>query len=117
MIPEDPKLDPELERAIAEIRDEAIDSAGIAAASARVWARISQADASRPVAHIRNCSDFQALMSDYRAGRLPEARALLLRDHVRQCVACHKVFQGRTWDRPSDLLRDAAANHRGAGSD
>jgi len=113
MIPEDPKqdpkLDPELGRAAAEIREEAIDSAGVAAAAARVWARISQTDASGLVTHIRNCADFQALMSDYRAGRLPEARALLLQDHLRQCVACHKVFHSGKWDRPGGLSAEDAA--------
>lgn len=43
---------------------------------------------------IQSCSDFQALIPAYRAGSLPEARALLLKDHLHECVACRTVFEG-----------------------
>jgi len=45
--------------------------------------------------HIRGCADFQSLIPEYRAGRLTEARALLLQDHLHQCVACRHVFEGK----------------------
>ena len=37
---------------------------------------------------IRGCQGFRSLLPAYRAGTLPEARALLVEDHLRHCVAC-----------------------------
>ena len=89
MTPEFNPMDPALERAVVEIRDEPIETAAIEAAAGRVWAKIASAG------HIRGCEDFQSLIPDYRAGRLTEARALLLKDHLNQCVACRHVFEGK----------------------
>ena len=80
---------PALEQAVVEIRDENIDPAVIEAAAGRVWANIA------PAGHIRGCADFQSLIPDYRGGRLTEGRALLLKDHLNQCVACRHVFEGK----------------------
>ncbi|MBZ5620208.1 MAG: FecR domain-containing protein [Acidobacteriia bacterium] len=92
-------MDPALERAMSEIRDEAPDSAVIDAAAARVWARL--AEAVQPTAsHIRGCADFQALLPDFRAGRLPEARTTLLKDHLHQCVVCRKIYEGKVVPMP-----------------
>ena len=87
MTPQDPNLDPLLEQAIAEIRDEPIDPAVIEAAAGRVQARLAQH------ATLHTCADFQALMPDYRAGKLSPARALLLKDHTHECVACYKALK------------------------
>jgi len=96
MTPEDKILNPALARAVEEIRDEAIPDAMIEAAAARVWARLSEESSSvHPAEHIRSCADFQSLIPDFRAGRLNEARALLLRDHLHECVACRHVFEGK----------------------
>ncbi|HWC98803.1 MAG TPA: FecR domain-containing protein [Candidatus Sulfopaludibacter sp.] len=95
MTPEKNFNDPELEQAMSEIRDEAVDPAVVEAAAARVWARLAQAAEAGPVEHIRNCHDFQALIPDYRAGRLTDARSLLLKDHLHECVACRRVYEGR----------------------
>jgi hypothetical protein len=84
-------MDTALEQAVIEIRDEAIDDAVIEAAAARVWARLAGASEH----HIRNCADFQSLIPEYRAGRLTPARAMLLQDHLHQCVACRHVFEGK----------------------
>jgi hypothetical protein len=101
MNPEMNPMDPELERAVSEIRDEPVDSAAIEAAAARVWARLAEAAGEQPSEHIRGCADFQALIPEYRAGRLPEARALLLKDHLNNCVACRRVYEGRVVAFPS----------------
>jgi hypothetical protein len=84
-----------LEQAVTEIRDEAIDDAVIQAAAARVWARLAEAASPKSAEHIRGCADFQSLIPEYRAGRLTQARALLLQDHLHQCVACRHVFEGK----------------------
>jgi ferric-dicitrate binding protein FerR (iron transport regulator) len=89
MTPEFDSMDPALEQAVLEIRDENIDPAVIEAAAGRVWANIA------PAGHIRGCADFQSLIPDYRAGRLTAARALLLKDHLNQCVSCRHVFEGK----------------------
>ena len=94
MTPEENRMDPGLERAVTEIREEAIDPAVVEAAAARVWARL--AEAAHPAReHIRDCAGFQALFADYRAGRLSEARTLLVRDHLHACVACRRAFEGK----------------------
>ena len=87
MTPQDPSLDPLLEQAIAEIRGEAIDPAVIEAAAGRVQARLAQHHT------LHTCADFQALIPDYRAGKLSPARALLLQDHTHECVACYKALK------------------------
>jgi ferric-dicitrate binding protein FerR (iron transport regulator) len=86
-----------LEQAVTEIRDEIIEDAVVEAAAARVWARLAGAGEH----HIRGCADFQSLIPEYRAGRLTEARALLLQDHLHQCVACRHVFEGKVVTFPA----------------
>jgi hypothetical protein len=95
MSPENTPLDPELERALSEIREEAVDPAVVKAAGERVWAKLSAEIQPPAVEHIRTCADFQALIPELRAGRLPAARALLVRDHIHECVACRRVYEGK----------------------
>jgi len=85
-----------LEQVIGDIRDEAIDPDVVAAAATRVWSNVSGARGPHLVGKIRSCEDFQALMDDYRAGRLSAARRLLLEDHTHECVACRKALHGST---------------------
>lgn len=89
MTPQDPNFDPLLDQAISEIRDEPIDPAVMEAAAARVEARLSQHTT------LHSCEDFQALMPAYRAGTLSEARALLLKDHTHECVACYRALNAK----------------------
>lgn len=106
MTPEFTPMDAVLEQAVAEIRDEQVDSAVIEAASARVWARLSEAAAATRVngSTIRSCADFQALIPELRAGKLSEARAMLLRDHLHQCVACRHAFEGKVVAIPAPTV-------------
>jgi len=101
MTPQDPNLDPLLEQAIAEIRDEPIDPAVIEAAASRVEARLAQHTT------LESCADFQALIPAYRAGTLPAARALLLKDHTHECVACYRALQSKP-SAPAPLVLRAA---------
>jgi len=98
--------DPVLEQAVQEIRDDAVDPAVIEAAASRVWARISEAAAEHHQ-HLRSCADFQALIPGLRAGTLTEARALLLKDHLHECVACRRVYEGRVVTMPAVPKRSA----------
>ncbi len=42
---------------------------------------------------IQNCDDVQQLLNSYRAGTLPEARALLVKAHLRDCSPCLRRFR------------------------
>ena len=109
-------MDPALEQAMNEIRDDTVDPEVIEAAAARVWARLAAEAAQHKAGeHIRGCADFQALIPDYRAGRLPEARATLLKDHLHECVACRKIYEGRVVDDAGSARRPAVPIIRFAG--
>jgi hypothetical protein len=106
MTPDKTDMNTTLEQAVSEIRDENIPDAVIDAAAARVWARLSEPAAE----HIRHCADFQALLPDFRAGRLPEARALLVQDHLHECVACRHVFEGKVIPLPVRVAARRSSN-------
>jgi hypothetical protein len=93
-------IDPRLEQAVTEIRTDEPDAATIEAAAERVWARLAAARQGGHD-HIRGCEDFQAMIPEYRAGRLPAARATLLKDHIHECVACRRVYEGRVVAMPA----------------
>jgi hypothetical protein len=105
---DNPQFDLALEQATAEIRGAEIPDAVVEAAARRVWARLSDT-ATQPHEHIRTCADFQALLTDFRAGHLPEARALLVEDHLHECVACRHVAEGKVVPLP--VLAARRVNH------
>jgi FecR-like protein/uncharacterized protein DUF3352/putative zinc finger protein len=87
-----------LDQIIAEIRADGVDDRVVEQAAGRVWSRVSQllpstaATAPAHIDKIRSCADFQALMPAYLNKALSEARALLLEDHVHECVACRQAL-------------------------
>ncbi|HKV32868.1 MAG TPA: FecR domain-containing protein [Pyrinomonadaceae bacterium] len=86
-----------LDKVTAEIRNEKVDSTVVSAAADRVWARVSaaagEAEFQMPtVDHIKGCADFQSLIPAYLAGKLSEARSLLLVDHTHECIPCRKAM-------------------------
>jgi hypothetical protein len=101
MTPENSFQDPALEQALSEIRDEVVDPAVVEAAGNRVWARLAEAAAQVSAEPIRGCAGFQALLADYRAGRLPQARAMLVEDHLHSCVACRHIYEGKVVTMPA----------------
>ncbi|MGE5644484.1 MAG: FecR domain-containing protein [Acidobacteriota bacterium] len=78
--------DPILDQAISGIRNESIDPEAVKAAADRVWARLA--------AEAPACADYQALLPEWREGRLSPARALLLQDHLHECPACRNAAAG-----------------------
>ncbi len=80
-----------LDRAIEQIRNEEVDPAVEKAAAERVWAKVAEA---RAGASMHGCADYQALLPDYRAAKLSEAKRLLVADPLRECSACRKVALG-----------------------
>jgi hypothetical protein len=96
-------LDSTLEHAMIEIRDDTADAALMEAAAARVWANLAAqyAGVLNTNAPLHTCADFQALIPEFKAGRLPQARALLVKDHLHECVACRRVYEGRVFAMPA----------------
>ena len=87
-------MNQELDQAVSDIRNQAVDDAIVEAAAARVWARLTVGQtlsSVKPADHISDCAAFQSLIPDFRAGRLSQARATLLQDHLHECVACRRV--------------------------
>jgi hypothetical protein len=84
----------ELERAVAALREEQPDQEILQAAGERVWQRLGEAaQAGAQVVmseSIHGCEDIRALLPQHRAGGLTPAKALLVTDHLRECVACRK---------------------------
>ena len=90
-----------LDQVTADIRNEKLDEATMSAAADRVWARVSAAagetEYKMPSGHhiegrIEGCADFQSLIPAYLAGKLSEARSLLLVDHTHECIPCRKAM-------------------------
>ena len=86
------KSDSILEKALAAIRGEQIDPAAAEQAAARVLNRLRQEAEPAEVETLRDCADYRALMPALVAGRLSEARALLVEDHTHECPACRKAL-------------------------
>ena len=85
--------DATVEQIAADIRAERPDDRAVREAAQRVWARVSGASVTAPDAgRIRGCADFRALIPAYLANALPEARSLLLRDHLLECIDCRHAF-------------------------
>ena len=83
-----------LDDAIASLRDDVPAPDVAEEAAAHVWerlapARLGFAPSSEAIA---GCADVVALLPAHRRGELPAARALLIEDHLRDCVACRGAF-------------------------
>jgi hypothetical protein len=107
-----------LDSVTAEIRNEKIDPVAVSAAADRVWARVSAAagetESQLPeVERIEGCKDFQSLIPGYLAGKLSEARSLLLVDHTHECIPCRKAMN-EARSRRGATTRPAAGKPRHA---
>src|SRR6201991_2521160 len=105
-----------LDKVTAEIRNEKVDPAAVSAAADRVWARVSVAAGETEfqlpaVERIEGCKDFQSLIPAHLAGKLSEARSLLLVDHTHECIPCRKAMNDAR-SRRSAVARPAVAAKR-----
>jgi len=102
-----------IDRVAGEIRKQHLDQAAVQSATDRVWQRLEEELAAhRP---LRCCEDFQAEIPAYVAGTLPEARALLVGDHTRECLPCRRVLmaaRGHDSAAPRHQRQNAAASRR-----
>ena len=94
--PSDEKLSSAVDSAMEAIRNEVIDVTIVEAATGRVWTQLSDELRNKGATAMRSCADFQALIPDYQAERLSEPRRLLVKDHLHECIACRKIYMGRT---------------------
>src|ERR1044072_5607882 len=110
------KKDQVLDKVTAEIRNEKVDPGVVSAAADRVWARVSAAAGATefqlPAAErIEGCADFQSLIPAHLAGKLSEARSLLLVDHTHECIPCRKAMN-EARSRRSVTIKPAASKSR-----
>lgn len=92
-----------LNRAIDAARSDTPGPAAESAAVDRVWSRLNAAP---DVHHIRNCDDVCQLKRAYQSNELPEARRLLIADHLKECAACRGFYAGSVrpisaWSAPA----------------
>ncbi len=102
---------PDLNEAIAAVRADAPGEKDVQDAGSRIWARMqaSEAEAISAPAPIRGCEDVRTLLPAYVLGKLPAARALLVRDHLHECVDCRRLAQSGTEETLSWAAPIAAA--------
>jgi hypothetical protein len=71
----------------------------------RVWDKLSDGPGGQQP--LTGCADFQAEIPAYLAGELTQARALLIADHTRECLACRRELMKARGDATG-----AADSHR-----
>ncbi|MDX1388985.1 MAG: FecR domain-containing protein, partial [Acidobacteriota bacterium] len=90
----DPKdLDRILDQVLEGIRDDHPDPEVEKAAADRVWARLSEEARIAETTSSDACHDYRTMIPDYLAGKLGEARVVLLEDHVRECLPCRRALK------------------------
>jgi hypothetical protein len=93
------KQDDRLDQAISELRGEQPDAKTLSASAERVWhnlqAGLGEEAATNALQPIRSCADIRSLLPAFRQQELPPARALIVEDHLRECVSCRSYAHGR----------------------
>ncbi|HEX5761346.1 MAG TPA: FecR domain-containing protein, partial [Thermoanaerobaculia bacterium] len=123
-----PKIDAAaLDQLIAQARSETPDPATVEAAAARVWERLASGSASAAApapgptaaaayaASAPGCAEFTSVIPAYLAGTLAPARALLLEDHTRECLACRRALKEARAAQSAPGSAAAAADLSAAG--
>lgn len=99
------KQDANLEQAISELRAEQPDAKALAASAERVWQKLQDAAGEEILANadhpIRSCADIRALLPAFHGHELVPARALIVEDHLRECVSCRAYAHGRAAEAAS----------------
>jgi len=101
------KQDARLDQAISELRADQPDAKALSASAEHVWQKLQEglgeeatASALQP---IRGCADIRALLPAFHQQELPEARALIVEDHLKECVSCRSYAHGRAVDAKSNV--------------
>jgi len=94
-----------LEQAIAALRAEEPQVDAVRLAGERVWQRLSEhknGAVVQAIDAIQSCDDVRTLLGQYHQGKLSPARALLIEDHLHECVSC-RIEADRARSRASLL--------------
>jgi DNA-binding FrmR family transcriptional regulator len=93
------RKDTDLEQVISELRTQEPDATTLSVSAERVWQRLQTAEggqaATSAVQHIRGCADIRSLLPAFHQQALSATRALIVRDHLRECVSCRSYASGR----------------------
>jgi len=96
------KQDAYLDQTISELRGEHLDAKTLSASAERVWQRLQTGEggetATNALQPIRGCADIRSLLRAFYRQQLPPARALIVEDHLRECVSCRSYVYGRGVD-------------------
>src|SRR5580704_15325879 len=102
------KQDARLDQAISELRAEQPDAKTLAASAERVWQKLQagvvEEATARALQPIRGCADIRALLPALHQHELAPARALIVEDHLRECVSCRSYAHGRTVEGKAGTL-------------
>lgn len=108
------KQDDRLDQAISELRAEQPDAKTLSASAEHVWqklqAGLGEEALSSSLQPIRGCADIRALLPAFHQQELAPARALIVEDHLRQCVSCRSYAHGRAVDGKTSAWRMAPAS-------
>lgn len=94
-----------INRAAAQIRAAVPTDDAARHAKNRVWTQLTNAsEPLKTMSTLENntftdCTAFRAALPEYVAGKMDEPRAVLVRDHTRECVACRKALTALRTDR------------------
>ena len=106
--------DETLDRVAAEIGSQRLDAESEQKITDRVWRKIAAASAGQ--APLRSCDDYQREIPAFVAGELSEARALLVGDHTRECIACRRALMAERGElreaRPTRLAAQRSTSAR-----
>ncbi|BDC49676.1 hypothetical protein F183_A19920 [Bryobacterales bacterium F-183] len=85
-------------------RDDQPTASQVEEAGARVRQQLfgaaTSAATATEVSRITGCADFRTLLASYADGTLPEARRMLVQDHLRECGACRRALDEARGLRP-----------------
>jgi hypothetical protein len=84
-----------LDQAIEAMKAHQIDPASGNEAAGRVWSKLTSVDL-RDVTRIHGCEDVRALVPAFKSDSLARERALLVEDHLRECVTCRRFAAHRS---------------------
>lgn len=93
------KRDSILDQAISGLRGDVPDAKTLSASAERVWQSLQTSRGDEAAAStlqvIHGCTDIRALLPSFYKKDLTAARALIVEDHLRECVACRSYVLGR----------------------
>ena len=96
------KQDTRLDEAISELRAEQPDAKMLSASAERVWQKVQaglgEEGSSSVLQSIRGCADIRALLPAFHQHELAPARALIVEDHLKECISCRSYAHGRAVD-------------------